>query len=170
MRLFIGVRTGCEDYLLFLQQELKKLGDGNFTTRANLHVTLKFLGEVSPARVEDVRSAITETQRGSLHLACESLQIFGRDIVSVKMGGERDKLSALYNSLETALEKKGFEKETRRFRPHITLARKFRPFHAFDMSAVPTQRCEFPVDDVILFESTREAGKLVYKPLFIHQL
>lgn len=96
--------------------------------------------------------------------------MFGRDIVSVKVGGEQNKLSALYQSLEAALEKCGFEAEKRSFKPYITLARRFRPFGAFDVAVIPATRKEFQVDEVILFESTREAGKLVYKPLFSHRL
>jgi len=168
MRVFIGVKTDCEDQLLSLQQELMKLGKGSFTSRANMHMTLKFLGEVSPAKLDDICQAITEVQRGSLRLTCEGLQIFGRDIVSAKVGGEKDKLSALYDSLETALEKRGFEKETRRFRPHITLARKFRPSAGFDISGISVQHTEFQVNEVILFESTRVDGKLIYKPLVRH--
>ena len=168
MRLFIGVKTGCEDHLSALQQELKELGSGNFTSRANLHMTLKFLGEVSEDRIGGICEAITETQKGTLKLTCEGLQVFGRDIISVKVGGERDKLSALYDSLETALEKRGFGKETRRFRPHITLVRKFRPFGDFEL--LPVKPAAFQVNEVILFESTREAGKLVYRPLYVHQL
>jgi len=168
MRLFIGVKTGCEDHLSSLQQALKKLGKGNFTSRANLHMTLKFLGEVS--KIEDICQAITEAQRGALKLTCEGLQVFGRDIVSAKVGGEQEKLSALYESLETALEKRGFQRETRRFRPHITLVRKFRPFGSFNVTSIQTQRTEFLVNEVILFESTREDGKLIYKPLFCHPL
>lgn len=170
MRLFIGVKTGCEEHLSSLQQELKKLGKSNFTSEANLHMTLRFLGEVSADKIDGICDAITETQRGTLSLTCEGLQIFGRDIVSAKVGGERDKLSALYDSLETALEKRGFQKETRRFRPHITLARKFRPFGDFDLTSIPTKPTRFQVHEVILFESTREEGRLVYKSLYRHSL
>ncbi len=170
MRVFIGVKTGCEDHLSALQQELKELGSGNFTSRTNLHMTLKFLGEVSAAKNDGICEAISEAQKGTLKLTCEGLQVFGRDIVSVKVGGERDKLSALYDSLEAALEKRGFEKETRRFRPHITLVRKFRPLGAIDVACIPVKPASFQVNEVILFESTREEGKLIYKPLQRYQL
>jgi 2'-5' RNA ligase len=170
MRLFIGVKTGCEDYLTAIQQELHTLGKGNFTDRDNLHMTLKFLGDVSPVKVKLICEAITQVQTGAIALCCEGLQAFGRDIISAKVGGERDKLSALYKSLESALEKCGFEAEQRPYKPHITLVRQFRPFGAFDLGAIPAARKEFQVNDVILFESTREQGKLVYKPLFEHRL
>lgn len=170
MRLFIGVRTGCEDHLSSLQQELRKLGKGNFTSEANLHMTLRFLGEMPADKIGGICDAIDETKKGALSLTCEGLQIFGRDIVSVKVGAEQGKLFVLYDSLETALEKCGFEKEMRRFRPHITLARKFRPFGDFDLTTIPAKPTSFQVSEVILFESTRQEGKLVYKPLYRHSL
>jgi len=170
MRLFIGMKTGCEEYLLLLQQELKKLGKGSFTRKDNLHMTLKFLGGVPYGMVEELCDAISETQKDTLKLTCEGLQVFGRDIISVKVGGERDKLSALHDRLELALEKRGFAKEKRRFCPHITLARQFFSPQGYDIASVTTRRVEFQVDKVVLFESTREAGELVYKPVFISKL
>ncbi len=170
MRLFIGVKTGIEAHLTSLQRELKKSGKGNFTREANLHMTLRFLGEVPPAKIAAVSDAIAQVRPGAVQLYCDGLQIFGRDIISAKVGGELDKLSALHQSLEAALDRCGFEREPRAFKPHITLVRQFRPFGAFDIAAVPAARQDFTVDEVILFESTREDGRLVYKPLFVHRL
>lgn len=170
MRLFIGVKTGCEPQLAALSQELKKLGRGNFTREENLHMTLKFLGDVPPSKVGAVSDAIAHAKPGVFTLWCEGLQTFGRDIISAKVGGELKKLSALHQSLETSLERCGFEAEQRVFKPHITLVRAFRPFGAFDLSSISSVRKDFEVNEVILFESTREEGKLVYKPLFTHRL
>ncbi len=170
MRLFIGVKTGCERHLTALSQELKKHGKGNFTREENLHMTLRFLGDVPPGKIKAVSDAIAHAKPGAVALYCEGMQIFGRDIISAKVGGELGKLSALYQSLETALEQCGFEAEARTFKPHITLVRQFRPFGVFDISAIPAPRKDFEINEVILFESTREEGKLVYKPLFTHKL
>ncbi len=170
MRLFIGVKAGCEQHLTSIQRELKKLGKGNFTSEANLHLTLKFLGDVPPDKANAISDAITHARPGVISLCCEGLQAFGRDIISARVGGELSWLSALHQSLEAALEPCGFERERRAFKPHITLAREFHPFGAFDIAAVSVERKDFIADEVILFESTREAGRLVYKPLFTHPL
>ncbi len=166
MRLFIGVKTGCEDYLSSLLQKLRKFGQGSFTSRENLHMTIRFLGEVPPAKIKDIREAITEAQRGTFSLTCQGLQIIGRDIVTAKVGGEKDKLSSLYDSLETALEKRGFQREARRYQPHITLARQFRPSAGFDVTSIPPVPALFMVTEIILFESKRKEGRLVYQCLF----
>ncbi len=170
MRLFIGVRTGCEQHFTGIQQELKKLGKGNFTSEANLHMTLRFLGDVPPGKVKAIGDAMMHATPGAVALYCEGLQAFGRDIISAKVGGELSRLSALHKSLEAALEPCGFEPEQRAFKPHITLVRQFRPFGAFDLSSVSAPRKDFQINEVILFESTREDGRLAYKPLFMHSL
>jgi len=170
MRLFIGVKTGCEEYLEALQRQLKKLGGGNYTRRENLHMTLEFLGEVPPHKAQAICGALGRIRLGRFMLFCEGVQAFGRDILSAKVGGELGRLSALHDEVERALIGCGFEPERRPFKPHITLVRRFRPSGAFDAAAVDATRNDFCVDKVILFESTREAEKLVYKPLFTHFL
>jgi len=60
MRLFIGIKTDCEIYLSSLQNELKKIGKGSFTDAANLHITLRFLGEVPDRRLRNICEAISD--------------------------------------------------------------------------------------------------------------
>lgn len=114
---------------------------------------------------------MSETVEMPFELECQGIQIFNKSgIISAKVGGELKKLAGLYSRLETALEKRGFEKETRKFRPHITLARKFHASSGFDIESIPYSYCGFKVDKIILFESRRDVGKLVYVPLFVHKL
>lgn len=167
MRLFIGIKTGCEAYLSSLQQELKKAGSGRFTEAGNLHLTLKFLGEVPPARLGDIREAMSALHAEVFALECLGIEMLNKNgIVSVRIGGEVGKLAALQAGLEDTLSGKGFQKEGRAFRPHITLARNFRALPGCDIAAIPYRRQRFTVREMTLFESRREAGRLVYWPLF----
>lgn len=171
MRLFIGIKTGCECYLNSLQDELKKTGKGNFTDVSNLHITLRFLGEVPPSRFREICDAVSETGGPSFILECGGIQVFSRNrIVSVRVGGETDKLAALYTRLETALGRIGFEKEPREYSPHITLAKNFRTAEYGDVELIPYRIEKFKVTEIILFESRQEAGSLVYSPRFIQKL
>lgn len=169
MRLFIGIKVGCIDHLTALQQQLKNTGIGNFTARDNLHITLKFLGEVPSQRVETISDAITQAGGESFTLSCGGLHVMHKGLVVAKVGGETDKLFTLQSRLETALETLGFEKESRPYHPHITLARNYR---GKVTPAAPTAQngCNFLTDETILFESRRENGRLVYVPLFRHRL
>jgi RNA 2',3'-cyclic 3'-phosphodiesterase len=171
MRLFIGIRAGCEKYLGSLQQMLKKAGNGNFTLSENLHITLKFLGEVSPSRLGDLRSAITEADGSVFTLECQGMAMLGKGgIVTALVGGDLSALSALFSRLEDALEKRGFEREARPFHPHITLVRNFHALEGDDIASMAHKGCRFKAAEVTLFESRREAGRLVYAPLFAHPL
>jgi 2'-5' RNA ligase len=88
--------------------------------------------------------------------------------LSADVLGETDKLAALAERLEAALERWGYARETRPFKAHITLARDFQP--RGDIGGLPAGERRFTVDEVILFESRRENGRLVYAPLFAHAL
>ena len=80
------------------------------------------------------------------------------------------KLSALYKRLDSALEKRGFERPAREWRPHITLARNFQAFGEYSFNEVPEAGCVFTVQEVILFESRQNAGRSEYIPLYVHRL
>jgi len=171
MRLFIGIRAGCGKYLGSLQQMLKKAGKGNLTLPENLHVTLKFLGEVSPSRLPVLHEAIAEAGGHAFSLECLGMFMMGKGgIVSARLGGDLEALSALAARLEDALAKRGFEREARPFHPHITLARNFHALESDDVASMARKGCRFNVQEVILFESRREGGRLVYAPLFTHPL
>lgn len=171
MRLFIGIKTGCEQYLVSLQDELKKLGKGNFTLADNLHLTLKFLGEVPPFRVKDISEAMKQAAGEPFSLEVRGAKAFGRNgIVSAEVGGNTAPLSSLASRLEDALETIGFSKESRPFRAHITLAREFRAFPGCDVSSAPHSKQRFIADEYVLFESTRADGRLTYVPLYGQRL
>lgn len=171
MRLFIGIKTGCEDYLTALQDELKKYGRGNFTHADNLHLTLKFLGEVPPARVKEILDAMARVKAEPFTLELRGVKIFNKNgIVSAEVGGNLELLSSLAEALEGVLEAIGFPKEGRSFKAHITLAREFRPGPGCDISSIPHASRKFTVNEMILFESARIEGKLIYVPVYTKRL
>ena len=184
MRLFIGIKTECEDHLYALQQALLAIGKGRLVAVGNLHLTLKFLGDVRPADVGAIRRAMETVDAASFSLECRGAALLGRNgIAAVNVGGDIAALQSLHARLETALEPCGFEKELRRFRPHITLARQYRVKPGADVAAIPYQPCTFTVSDIILFESKRVDGRLgngapaearlggvFYVPLFVKKL
>lgn len=170
MRLFIGIKTGCDDYLISLQNSLKEVGSGNFTLADNLHLTLKFLGETPPHRIMDIEEAMRRAVGEPLKLELRGAKAFRSGIVSAEVGGDIPALSSLVSRLEDALHTAGFAKEQRPYRPHITLVREWRAAPGLDISAVPHGECRFTADEFILFESTRQAGRLTYVPLYTQKL
>lgn len=94
----------------------------------NLHVTLKFLGEVPDSRVADVRVAVAELPRvGPLDLRPVAAGFFPprgpARVFVVHLEGDVERLGRVYAGIEAALEPLGFPREGRAFKPHVTLAR-----------------------------------------------
>ncbi len=94
-----------------------------------MHLTLKFLGSVAAAKIDEITRAMTAAARGvaPFHLAVEQLGAFPSlkrvQVVWVGLGGGVAKLERLYKLLETNLARLDFAPESRPFKPHLTLAR-----------------------------------------------
>ena len=95
----------------------------------SIHLTLKFLGNITTDRVDGITRAIEEAARGipPFRLEVKDLGVFPNlkrvQVVWVGVSGEVDKLSQLQQRLESNLEHLGFAPESRPFTPHLTLAR-----------------------------------------------
>ena len=95
----------------------------------NLHLTLKFLGEIAEERVTKVAEAVREVARRSGRFtitltgagAFPSMRRPQVVWVGVKQGS--DTLIALARDLDVALHRMKFPREHRPFRPHLTVAR-----------------------------------------------
>ncbi len=95
----------------------------------NLHLTLKFLGELPPDALEQVKDGLTEAVAG---VAPFSLHFYGVGAfpgmarprvlwVGVAEGGQV--AQALQARVEAALRRRGFPGDERPFSPHLTIAR-----------------------------------------------
>ncbi len=94
----------------------------------NLHLTLKFLGEVRPQAMAEVEGAMARVaaRTGPFTLFLEGFGAFPtlRRPRVIWMGARATpELRCLKQDLEWALAECGFEAETRDFHPHLTLGR-----------------------------------------------
>jgi RNA 2',3'-cyclic 3'-phosphodiesterase len=97
----------------------------------NLHVTLKFLGEVAGGKIDAIRSALGEIRSDKpVALEFRGLGFFPNEkhprVFWAGMGASPN-LKTLAGDIEGAMEKLGFLREKREFSPHLTLARFERP-------------------------------------------
>jgi 2'-5' RNA ligase len=119
--------TGISQYI----QELKKLTTGvKWIRPEGIHLTLKFLGEIESSRVKMIESRLPEISK-----ACAPFNIYvsgsgcfpGRKKPRVFWvgleQGESNPLLGIHVLIENILEPLGFDKEKRRFSPHLTLGR-----------------------------------------------
>lgn len=171
MRLFIAVAFDS-----LTKQKVSEIYDtlrhegvsGNFTSVDNLHLTLKFLGEIEKTRVEDVKAALNNAARtvNKFTMKSEKLGFFSsRGEKTVWLGMEGECLSALAQAVDENVSRLGFEREKRAFTPHITIARRAELDTAI-LSRVKAPEISFVVDSATLFESRRDAGRLWYKPIY----
>ncbi len=95
-----------------------------------LHVTVKFLGEISGEAVADAASALTAATQGfapvRLHTAGGGVYpgIRRPRVLWVGLGGEVEALRSLRDAVEESMKQAGFPEDTRAtFSPHVTVAR-----------------------------------------------
>jgi len=144
-----------------LSRDLRSLcRDGNFVPLENLHLTLAFLGECSGECVSAALAAVSNVAFEPFNVQVESVGRFKRDGGDVWWAGVREcaPLVDLQRDLTNALVAKGFALEERRFKPHITLARKV----PAGPRAWPVEPFGETVHRIDLMESKHVGGLLVY--------
>jgi|SRR3989338_3201780 len=123
MRLFIGIDfNNLKDYFIEFQSLFPKTAKLSFTK--TFHITLKFLGDVQPDKVDDITHILKNIKSGKLDVSLDSIGIFPTEnyirVVWVGVKPE-DGILELQKSIDGALSKL-FKKE-KDFNAHITLAR-----------------------------------------------
>jgi 2'-5' RNA ligase len=136
--------------------------DARWTQPEGIHLTLKFLGEISDAKVREVCESLKKL--GPVDSFTVGLKSFGffpdarRPRVFWAGVEAPASLSQLAEQVEEAMRRIGFAREERPFRPHLTLARFGVPQPQPALQALLTQEGEqewgsFEVSEFFLFES-----------------
>lgn len=137
MRIFIGIKLD-EEILRAIEKFLKpfqKIGSPlKWTKPENLHITLKFIGDVSPKHYAQIETLFDEADfnMDGLELTATGCGQFGRGgaLNILWVGIEKDeKVLDMFARIEDALEKAQIPRETRPFKPHITVARNKKNFN-----------------------------------------
>ena len=135
MRLFVALEIPAlvRDNLAAFLKDMRKLSEQLAEKRVkwvrpeNLHVTLKFIGEVPDARIEAIRGALaTVRAEASLDLRLRGLDFFREErratVLWTALAASAS-LPALAGEIDGALTPCGIANEKRAFVPHLTLAR-----------------------------------------------
>ncbi|MCW5771832.1 MAG: RNA 2',3'-cyclic phosphodiesterase [Rhodospirillaceae bacterium] len=125
LRLFVAVPLPPE-----VQDRLEHIGFGipgaAWVPGENMHITLRFLGEVSNAEAADIDDALMSVRAPAFDMTLEGVGHFGslRQTRSLWAGVARNPaLQHLRDKVESALVRFGRPPESRKFVPHVTLAR-----------------------------------------------
>lgn len=162
-----------------LKREIKDKPELKWVSEENLHITLKFLGEVPDKKVPAIGEQLEKIFKGDRRVKIKlgELQAFlDRGEVRVLWIGiaeGEDKIKKYANELEKSLSKMGFKKEKREFVPHLTIARarknsrkKFKPEDFNIKLNIP----DFFVDEIVLFKSTLTPSGPIYEKIKVVKL
>ncbi|HEX3953892.1 MAG TPA: RNA 2',3'-cyclic phosphodiesterase [Stellaceae bacterium] len=124
LRLFVGIEFPPE-LKLQLEQLCVGVPGAKWVDAGNFHLTLRFIGEVDEAVAADVHGALERLEARRFTLQLVGTGIFGGNRPNALwVGVERHPyLVALRDKIEHVLVGAGLEPETRKFAPHVTLAR-----------------------------------------------
>ncbi len=165
-----------------LQKQIKCHGlNARWVHPENIHLTLKFLGDITKTDIENAGGAIIETAKGyaPISLSAKGIGIFPNikrpRVIWVGIAGQISTLVGLQRELDENLGSIGFAKEKRLFKGHLTLGRikkkiplkrlvdAIKKFEGFESEI-------FTVDQIILFKSVLKPSGSVYTKLLIADL
>jgi 2'-5' RNA ligase len=102
-------------------------GDLKPVERENIHVTLKFLGNVDSVRIEEVKVALSKVKFSRFQMEIKGAGAFPSfsrmSVIWVGIAEGWTQVQQVYEQTETLFSGLGFSRETRSFSPHITIAR-----------------------------------------------
>ncbi|MFP4032254.1 MAG: RNA 2',3'-cyclic phosphodiesterase [Desulfococcaceae bacterium] len=167
-------------HLRILQKSLRDAGldDLRFVRPENIHLTLRFLGDVDPSAVDAIAGAMAEAaaEAAPLSLTARGIGAFPAvrkaRVVWAGLAGETAELISFRGRVAEALETMGYPREPRRFTAHLTLARvrerrRVEPERL--VSAMESLNAltspSFSAGELVLFQSDPKPNGAVYTPL-----
>ena len=143
-----------------------------------IHLTLKFLGDVSTARVGNIQEAMERAAREfgpvDFRLALSGLGVFPNPreprVLWAGVSGDLGALEQFQVLVDGCLEDAGFDRERRPFRPHLTLGRvrdqvapaERRRIGQVAQQASPPRGVEWQVREIHLIRSKLTPGGAIY--------
>ncbi|WP_119679520.1 RNA 2',3'-cyclic phosphodiesterase [Indioceanicola profundi] len=113
-----------------MRERLSRLNGGvpgaRWVAPENMHITLRFIGEVDEGRAQDIDAALDTVTAQPFPLTLSGLGNFGRGhrAHTLWVGVEKNPaLHHLRDKVESAVVRAGLPAEERKYSPHITLAR-----------------------------------------------
>ena len=169
-RLFVAVRPPVAIRSLLLAA-MGGVSGARWQSDDQLHVTLRFIGEVDRHQASDIHAALGAVHQASFEIAVSGLGTFDRrgqpEVIWAGLAPHAP-LAALHKKIDQALTRVGVEPDRRAFHPHVTLARLKRTSGPVDnliggaggLSSPP-----FLIDALALYESRLTPEGAVYSAI-----
>lgn len=176
MRAFVGVGLPqkIKEKITELEKDFIKCDLAfKWVAPENLHLTLKFLGNIDEEQIIKIKQAITKVSGkfAAFEVSFDSFGFFPNERKPrvFFIGTTREKLlKNIVAKLEEELEALGVEKENR-FKSHITLARIKNLKNIICLKEkIKNIRMDkkFPIDEIVLYKSTINEEGPVYEKIF----
>jgi 2'-5' RNA ligase len=169
-RLFVGLRPP-PDVRLALLGAMRGIDSARWQDEAQLHLTLRFIGETATPAANDLAAALSSVAAPRFELTIGGVGTFDRkgspSAVWARIAPSLQ-LEALRRKIDHACERSGLVPDPRKFVPHITLARLNQASGSIGdwLSALSDMRIDpWPVDGFILYESHLGAEGSHYEPV-----
>lgn len=147
---------------------------------ANIHLTIKFLGDVAASRRDRVRQAV---ERACQSIAGFDLTVAGAGcfpspkkarVLWIGLTDLPDPLRRLHANIEAELASEGFAREGKRFAPHLTIGRVRDPLKAVrtvaELMAAGFDAETFHAAEVIVMQSELNPAGSIYTPQAVIRL
>lgn len=166
-RLFVGIDPpeAIKDQLIDV---MGGVAGARWQSDEQLHLTLRFIGEVDRHQANDVAAALASLHYPRFELRLAGVGTFDRrGQVKALWAGvtPHEALGGLNKKVDQAVVRAGVPPEPRAYHPHITLARINRdtgPLDGFVAAHGGLSSAPFAVDDFCLYESQLGAGGSIY--------
>lgn len=103
------------------------LPNATWVDSGQFHLTIRYIGEVNGGRELDISEALASVQASPFELTLQGVGYFpprSKDPQQIWLGAlKSEPLTVFRGRVEAALARNGFPRETRKYFPHVTLAR-----------------------------------------------
>jgi 2'-5' RNA ligase len=167
LRLFVAIRPP-ETVRAQLLAAMGGVAGARWQSDDQLHLTLRFIGEVDRHLAEDVHAALCAVRYSPFDMVVAGIGSFERRGEATALWAAvapQEKLRSLHKKIDQALIRAGVEPDRRAYVPHVTLARLPRgagPIGPFLQAAGPLASPPFMVEDFCLYESRLAPEGAVY--------
>jgi len=156
------VRARIQQHIECLREQVPDAA-ASWSRVENIHLTLKFFGNVGVDRIPKISTVASRTveQFPKFEIEVGNTGVFPRpsrpQVLWIGVNDPSGKLSGLQQKLEAECAAAGFEKEDRTYRPHLTIAR-LRKLAAARRLADTHLKMDFPtltvaINELIVFRS-----------------
>jgi RNA 2',3'-cyclic 3'-phosphodiesterase len=173
------VRARLQEHIAHLRKAVPDAA-ASWSRVENIHLTLKFFGNVALDRIPKISAAATRTteQFSKFQIGVGNTGVFPRasraQVLWIGVNDPTGKLSNLQKRLEEECAIEGFEKENRAYKPHLTIARLRKPEGARQLADThlntnfPT--IEVQLHELVVFRSELSSKGSRYTAISRHQM